>query len=79
MVIIIEYFISAGWTILDILLGRRGSTTASISEANSDLPSLFSNLSGLITAFSNKGFTTAKMVALSGNSCYKSNDSINKR
>ncbi|GLT74281.1 hypothetical protein SLA2020_460870 [Shorea laevis] len=51
------------WT---VLLGRRDSTTASLSTANSDIPSPLLNLSGLITAFSNKGFSTKEMVALSG-------------
>ncbi|KAK4268463.1 hypothetical protein QN277_025118 [Acacia crassicarpa] len=50
----------------DVLLGRRDSTTASLSDANSDLPGPTSDLSNLITAFSNKGFTTEEMVALSG-------------
>ncbi|KAM3683936.1 hypothetical protein ACJW31_11G002900 [Castanea mollissima] len=49
-----------------LLLGRRDSTTANLSAANSDLPSPALNLSGLITAFSNKGFTAQEMVALSG-------------
>ncbi|KAI9116088.1 hypothetical protein K1719_013018 [Acacia pycnantha] len=47
-------------------LGRRDSTTASLSAANSNLPSPFSDLSALITTFSNKGFTAKEMVALSG-------------
>ncbi|XP_058214731.1 cationic peroxidase 1-like [Rhododendron vialii] len=47
-------------------LGRRDSTTASLSAANSNLPSPASSLSALITAFSNKGFTATEMVALSG-------------
>lgn len=51
------------WT---VLLGRRDSTTASLSAANSNIPAPTLNLSGLITAFSNKGFTTQEMVALSG-------------
>jgi len=42
------------WT---VQLGRRNSTTASFSLANSDLPGPFSDLRGLTTAFSNKGFT----------------------
>jgi len=49
-----------------VTLGRRDSTTASLSTANSDLPGPSSDLSGLISAFSNKGFTTKEMVALSG-------------
>nr|CAB3455318.1 unnamed protein product [Digitaria exilis] len=51
------------WT---VPLGRRDSTTASLSLANSDLPPPFFNLSNLIGAFSNKGFTATEMVTLSG-------------
>ncbi|KAK7340025.1 hypothetical protein VNO77_20717 [Canavalia gladiata] len=51
------------WT---VQLGRRDSTTASFSSANSDLPAPFLNLSQLIPAFSNKGFTPKELVALSG-------------
>lgn len=51
------------WT---VPLGRRDSTTASLSAANSNLPGPGLNLSALITAFSNKGFTAKELVALSG-------------
>ncbi|XP_059463000.1 cationic peroxidase 1-like [Corylus avellana] len=51
------------WT---VPLGRRDSTTSSQSAANTDLPAPTLDLAGLITAFSNKGFTTKEMVALSG-------------
>ncbi|XP_061368523.1 cationic peroxidase 1-like isoform X2 [Gastrolobium bilobum] len=51
------------WT---VQLGRRDSTTANISAANSDLPAQTLDLSGLITSFSNQGFTTNEMVTLSG-------------
>ncbi|KAM3344636.1 cationic peroxidase 1 [Capsicum galapagoense] len=51
------------WT---VLLGRRDSTTASLSMANSDIPAPTLNLSSLISSFSNKGFTAREMVALSG-------------
>ncbi|XP_042490243.1 cationic peroxidase 1-like [Macadamia integrifolia] len=53
----------SSWT---VPLGRRDSTTASLTDANTNLPSPFSDLSDLISAFSNKGFTTKEMVALSG-------------
>ncbi|ESW12129.1 hypothetical protein PHAVU_008G086900 [Phaseolus vulgaris] len=53
----------AGWS---VPLGRRDSTTASFSSANSDLPGPSSSLSSLISSFSNKGFTAKEMVALSG-------------
>ncbi|XP_020585938.1 cationic peroxidase 1-like [Phalaenopsis equestris] len=51
------------WT---VQLGRRDSTTASLSQANSDIPSPNSNLSALISSFSKKGLSTNDMVALSG-------------
>ncbi|KAF5750753.1 Peroxidase superfamily protein [Tripterygium wilfordii] len=51
------------WT---VQLGRRDSTTASLNAANSNLPGPGSSLSQLISSFSNKGFTTKEMVALSG-------------
>ncbi|MED6194816.1 NAD(+) salvage pathway protein [Stylosanthes scabra] len=51
------------WT---VQLGRRDSTTASLSLANSDLPAPTLDLSGLISAFSKKGLSTSEMVALSG-------------
>ncbi|KAD3338109.1 hypothetical protein E3N88_33630 [Mikania micrantha] len=52
-----------GW---NVLFGRRDSTTASLSAANSNLPGPGSSLSALISSFSNKGFTANEMVALSG-------------
>ncbi|KAF3974454.1 hypothetical protein ACB098_08G068800 [Castanea mollissima] len=51
------------WT---VQLGRRDSTTASLSAANSDLPSPAMDLKDLISSFSNKGFSTKEMVTLSG-------------
>lgn len=51
----------------NILLGRRDSTTASLSGANSELPGPSLNLSDLATAFANKNFSTEEMVTLSGN------------
>ncbi|KAL2454669.1 Peroxidase 5 [Abeliophyllum distichum] len=49
----------------NVNLGRRDSTTASGSVAKTDLPSPFSNLSTLISAFANKGLSARDMVALS--------------
>lgn len=51
------------WT---VLLGRRDSTTASLSTVNSDIPGPNLNLRGLISSFSKKGLTTKEMVVLSG-------------
>lgn len=47
-------------------LGRRDSTTASLSTANTDLPSPASSLSTLLAAFARKGLSSTDMVALSG-------------
>ncbi|CAA3017752.1 cationic peroxidase 1-like [Olea europaea subsp. europaea] len=49
-----------------VQLGRRDSTTASLSAANSDIPSPLMDLKDLTSAFSNKGFTSKEMVTLSG-------------
>ncbi|KAK9940939.1 hypothetical protein M0R45_017572 [Rubus argutus] len=51
------------WT---VQLGRRDSTTASLSAANTELPSPSLDVNDLISAFSNKGFTVKDLVALSG-------------
>ncbi|GJN32919.1 hypothetical protein PR202_gb21462 [Eleusine coracana subsp. coracana] len=51
------------WT---VQLGRRDSTTASLSTANTDLPSPASSLSTLLAAFAKKGLSSTDMVALSG-------------
>uniref|UniRef100_A0A0E0QCR6 peroxidase n=1 Tax=Oryza rufipogon TaxID=4529 RepID=A0A0E0QCR6_ORYRU len=51
------------WT---VLLGRRDSTTANESQANTDLPAPSSSLAELIGNFSRKGLDVTDMVALSG-------------
>lgn len=51
----------------EVKLGRKDSTTASLKDANTDLPGPNFNLNALIPAFSKKGFTPQEMVALSGN------------
>ncbi|XP_057825261.1 cationic peroxidase 1 [Cryptomeria japonica] len=51
------------WT---VQLGRRDSTSASLSGANSNLPSPLSDLSTLISAFQAQGLSTKDMIALSG-------------
>ncbi|KAI3994225.1 hypothetical protein MKX01_012482 [Papaver californicum] len=48
-----------------VQLGIRDAKTASMSDANSNLPAATLGLSSLITSFSNKGFTTMEIVILS--------------
>ncbi|KZV14363.1 hypothetical protein F511_43531 [Dorcoceras hygrometricum] len=47
-------------------LGRRDARTASLSGANSEIPSPFANLATLISMFAAKGLSARDMVALSG-------------
>lgn len=47
-------------------LGRRDSTTASHTLAETDLPGPFDPLNRLISSFASKGLSTRDMVALSG-------------
>lgn len=58
--------VALGGSSYTVLLGRRDSTTASLSLANSDLPPPTSDLADLIGNFSRKGLSTTDMVALSG-------------
>uniref|UniRef100_A0ACD5YAR0 Uncharacterized protein n=1 Tax=Avena sativa TaxID=4498 RepID=A0ACD5YAR0_AVESA len=51
------------WT---VLLGRRDSTTASKTNAESDLPAPTFSLQNLTDNFSNKGLSVTDMIALSG-------------
>ncbi|XP_015897646.2 cationic peroxidase 1 [Ziziphus jujuba] len=58
--------VALGGPTWNVQLGRRDSTTASKDAATSNLPPPTLDLNGLISAFSNKGFTAKEMVALSG-------------
>ncbi|KAF8378895.1 hypothetical protein HHK36_030244 [Tetracentron sinense] len=51
------------WT---VKLGRRDSTSASLSQAETDLPSFRDGLDRIIPLFRNKGLSERDMVALSG-------------
>lgn len=50
----------------DVKLGRRDSTTASLSGANNNIPPPNSSLSNLISKFAAQGLSTQDMVALAG-------------
>ncbi|KAJ3680927.1 hypothetical protein LUZ60_015416 [Juncus effusus] len=58
--------VSLGGPDWDVKLGRRDSTTASLSEANNELPGPSSDLNTLISKFAAKGLSAKDMVALSG-------------
>lgn len=49
-----------------VLLGRRDSTTASLTTANKDIPPPKSSLGALIKAFRKQGLSSQDMVTLSG-------------
>ncbi|KAE8718286.1 Peroxidase 2 [Hibiscus syriacus] len=49
-----------------VLLGRRDSTTASRTQADTDLPAPFMDLPALINNFKNQGLNERDLVALSG-------------
>ncbi|KAF8378882.1 hypothetical protein HHK36_030231 [Tetracentron sinense] len=51
------------WT---VKLGRRDSTSASLSQAETDLPRFSGGLEKIISLFDNKGLSARDMVALSG-------------
>ncbi|KAF8378879.1 hypothetical protein HHK36_030228 [Tetracentron sinense] len=51
------------WT---VKLGRRDSTSASLSQAETDLPRFTDGLEKIISLFDNKGLSARDMVALSG-------------
>lgn len=65
---IISYclFLQLGGSPWTVQLGRRDSTTASYSAANSDLPSPTLDLNDLLSTFKSKGFTEKETVALAG-------------
>jgi peroxidase len=50
----------------DVELGRRDGTTASLDDANNDLPAPKLDLGDLIKAFAKKGLSATDMIALSG-------------
>ncbi|KAL5984634.1 hypothetical protein ACLOJK_041254 [Asimina triloba] len=58
-----EYVGGPTWS---VKLGRRDSTSASLSEAQRDLPRFTDSLQTLISNFGNKGLSARDMVALSG-------------
>ncbi|WVZ87459.1 hypothetical protein U9M48_034094 [Paspalum notatum var. saurae] len=58
--------VALGGPTWDVELGRRDGTTASLDDANNDLPAPTLDLGDLIKAFANKGLSASDMIALSG-------------
>ncbi|RLM64350.1 peroxidase 2-like [Panicum miliaceum] len=58
--------VALGGPTWDVELGRRDGTTASLDDANNDLPAPTLDLADLIKAFSKKGLSATDMIALSG-------------
>jgi len=50
----------------DVLLGRRDATTASIDDANNDIPTPFMDLPALLANFESHGLSLHDLVVLSG-------------
>jgi peroxidase len=50
----------------NVLLGRKDSLTASLADANADIPSPFSNFAGLLLNFQSQGLDLKDLIVLSG-------------
>ncbi|XBH85106.1 hypothetical protein VPH35_073109 [Triticum aestivum] len=61
-----DSIVALGGASYTVPLGRRDSSSASLSEANRDLPPPTSDLADLVGNFSRKGLSVTDMVALSG-------------
>ncbi|KAH7837536.1 hypothetical protein Vadar_014938 [Vaccinium darrowii] len=55
-----------GGPFYNVLLGRKDSLTASLADANADIPSPFSNFSGLLSNFQSHGLDLQDLIVLSG-------------
>ncbi|XP_066381591.1 cationic peroxidase 1-like [Miscanthus floridulus] len=61
-----DSIVALGGTSYDVLLGRRDSTTASIDDANNDIPTPFMDLPALQASFESHGLSLHDLVVLSG-------------
>lgn len=55
-----------GGTSYDVLLGRRDATTASVDDANNEIPNPFMDLPALQSSFESHGLSLHDLVVLSG-------------
>lgn len=70
VMVVCLFFDQLGGPTWTVQLGRRDSTTASFSNANTDLASPLMNLDELISAFSNKGFNVEGIKELFVSQCW---------
>ncbi|PUZ73443.1 hypothetical protein GQ55_2G474500 [Panicum hallii var. hallii] len=61
-----DSIVALGGASYDVLLGRRDATTASIDDANNDIPTPFMDLPALLANFESHGLTLHDLVVLSG-------------
>ncbi|XP_047320944.1 peroxidase P7-like [Impatiens glandulifera] len=61
-----DSIVTLGGPSYEVLLGRRDARTASLNDANNDIPSPFSDLSQLLQNFQQHGLTLQDLVVLSG-------------
>jgi peroxidase len=61
-----DSIVALGGTSYDVLLGRRDATTASIDDANNDIPTPFMDLPALLANFESHGLSLHDLVVLSG-------------
>lgn len=61
-----DSIVALGGTSYDVLLGRRDATTASIDDANNDIPSPFMDFPELLANFQSHGLSLRDLVVLSG-------------
>ncbi|XP_062206142.1 cationic peroxidase 1-like [Phragmites australis] len=61
-----DSIVGLGGTSYDVLLGRRDATTASIDDANNDIPTPFMHLPALLANFQPHGLSPHDVVVLSG-------------
>ncbi|CAL5071169.1 unnamed protein product [Urochloa decumbens] len=61
-----DSIVALGGSPYDVLLGRRDATTASMDDANNDIPTPFMDLPALVSNFESQGLSLSDLVVLSG-------------
>ncbi|CAL5061042.1 unnamed protein product [Urochloa decumbens] len=61
-----DSIVALGGSPYDVLLGRRDATTASMDDANNDVPTPFMDLPALVSNFESQGLSLNDLVVLSG-------------